>query len=360
MSILRSLWGGGGEAVIGLDISSSAVKLVELGRRGAQYSVEAYSIEGLPPNVVVDKQINDPKIVGDAIARAVNRAGTRARHAAVAVAGSSVITKVITMPASLKDDDMEEQIKAEADQYIPYSIDEVNLDFQVLGPSGRDLSTVDVLLAACRKEQVESRVAALEVAGLTAKVVDVEAYALENACQFLRHQMPNRGEGKTIAIIDMGASTTSMLILQNLQPVYTRDQSFGGRQLTEDIMRHFGLSLEEAGKAKKFGNLPEAYEAEVLPRFINDMAQQIDRSFQFFFASSSQHPVIDQVLLAGGCAHVPGVDVAIQQRLNLPCVLARPFAQVAVAARARPAQLGKDESSLLIACGLAMRGFDET
>jgi len=321
--------------------------------------VESYAIEGLPPNVVVDKQINDPKIVGDAIARAVNRAGTRAKHAAVAVAGSSVITKVITMPSALKDDDMEEQIKAEADQYIPYSVDEVNLDFQVLGPSGRDSATLDVLLAACRKEQVETRVAALEVAGLKAKIVDVEAYALENACQFLRHQMPNRGEGKTVAVIDMGASTTSMLILQNLQPVYTRDQSFGGRQLTEDIMRHFGLSLEEAGKAKKFGNLPEAYEAEVLPRFINDMAQQIDRSFQFFFASSSQHPVIDQVLLAGGCAHVPGVDAAIQQRLNLPCVLARPFAQISVAARARPAQLAKDESSLLIACGLAMRGFDE-
>jgi len=250
MSIMRSLLGGKSETLIGLDISSSAIKLVELGRRGSHYSVEAYAIEGLPPNVVVDKQITEPKIVGDAIIRAINRAGTRARNAAVAVAGSSVITKVIHMPSTLSENDMEEQIKVEADQYIPYSIDEVNLDFQVLGPSNRDPGNLDVLLAACRKEQVDSRVAALEIAGLHAKVVDVEAYALENACQFLRHQMPNRGENKTIAIIDMGASTTSMLILQNLQSVYTRDQAFGGRQLTEDIMRHFGLSLEEAGKAK--------------------------------------------------------------------------------------------------------------
>lgn len=360
MSILQALRrGGGSKSLVGLDISSSAVKLLELGLRGEQYSVEAYAIEPLPPNAVVDKQITDTKAVGEAIARAADKAGTRTRNAAVAVAGSSVITKVINMPANLGEMEMETQIKGEADQYIPYSLEEVNLDFQVIGRSGKDATAVDVLLAACRKEQVESRIAALELAGLTAKVVDIEAYALENACQFLRHQMPDAGQGKTIAVVDMGATTTSVLILHDLQPIYTRDQAFGGKQLSEDIMRHFGMSLEEANKAKRTGELPDSYQTDVLPRFIDDMAQQIDRSLQFFYASATQHTTIDYVLLAGGCAHIATMQPAIQDRLNMPSVVARPFAKMAVTSRAKPQQLAKDEAALLIACGLACRAFDE-
>ena len=358
MSIKQSLFGRGSRELIGLDISSSAVKLLELGKRGDRYSVEAYAVEPLPPNVVNDKQITDPRAVGDVITRALNRAGTRTRQVAVAVAGSSVITKIIGMPQSLKENDMEEQIKAEADQYIPYPIDEVNLDFQVLGPSAREKDTVDVLLAACRKEQVETRIAALEIAGLKPLVVDIEAYALENACQFLTHQMPAQGAGKTVAVVDVGASTTSLLVLHDLQTIYTRDQAFGGKQLTEDIMRFYGMSYDEAGKAKRLGNLPNNYESEVLTHFIADMAQQIDRSLQFFFAAASRHNVIDQLILAGGCAHIPGVDAAIQKRLQIPCVIAQPFSKMSIGSRAKPAQLGQDEASMLIAAGLALRAFD--
>ena len=161
MSIKQALFGSRNRELIGLDISSSAIKLLELSRRGDRYNVESFAVELLPPNCVNDRQITDTRAVGEAILRALNRAGTRNRQCAVAVAGSSVISKVIAMPAALSDNDMEEQIKAEADQYIPYPIDEVNLDFQVLGPSARDKDSVDVLLAACRKEQVESRIAAI-------------------------------------------------------------------------------------------------------------------------------------------------------------------------------------------------------
>jgi len=358
MSIKLSLFGRKSRDLIGLDISSSAIKLLELSRRGDRYTVESFAVEALPPNCVTDRQISDPQVVGEVIRKALDRAGTKNRQCAVAVAGSSVITKVINMPASLKDSDMEEQIKAEADQYIPYPIDEVNLDFQVVGPSARDKDSVDVLLAACRKEQVETRIAALEIAGLTPLVVDIEAYALENACELLTHQMPSQGVGKTVAIVDVGASTTSLLVLHDLQTVYTRDQGFGGKQLTEDIMRFYGMSYEEAGKAKRLGNLPESYEGEVLSHFIADMAQQIDRSLQFFFAAASRHNVIDQVILAGGCAHIPGVETAIHQRLQIPCVIAQPFAKMAVGSRAKPAQLGQDQASMLIAAGLALRAFD--
>jgi len=359
MASMQSLFGGGSPHLIGLDISSSSVKLLELSRKGTRFHVEAYAVEPLPPNAVTDKQINDPKLVSEAVGRAVVKSGTRTRHAAVAVAGASVISKVIEMPAMLSEDDMEEQIKAEADQYIPYPIDEVNIDFEVLNSSGKNGEMVEVLLAACRKEQVEQRCAALELAGLTPKVVDVEAYALENATQFLEHQMPDKGKGKTIALVDMGANTTSVLILHDLKTIYTRDQSFGGRQLTEEIMRHYGMTLEEAAKAKRDGSLAEDYKTEVLAHFLADMAQQIDRSLQFFFSAATQYNNIDQIILAGGCAQIPGVDQSIQERLQVPTVVAKPFAGMSVSSKAKPANLAKDESSLLIACGLAYRAFDE-
>ncbi|MGH7461896.1 MAG: type IV pilus assembly protein PilM, partial [Longimicrobiales bacterium] len=236
--------------------------------------------------------------------------------------------------------------------------DEVSLDFQVLGPVYRDPNTVDVLLAACRRDQVESRCAALEVAGLTPKIVDLEIYALENACQFLRHQMPDQGKNHTVAVVDMGATTTTLIVLHNLQVIYTRDQPFGGKQLTEDIVKHYGMNFEEAVKAKKAGSLPEGYKNEVLEHFIADVAQQIDRSLQFFFAASSQYTHVDQIVLAGGCAHIPGVDRMLHERLRLPCVIAHPFAHMSVASRAKPQQLAKDEAALLIAAGLAYRAFD--
>jgi type IV pilus assembly protein PilM len=360
MSILQKLTSAGSShGLMGLDISSSAIKLLEFGKRGGQVMVESYAVEPLPINAVADKQIVELEVVADAIKRAVARAGSRTKNVAVAVAGSSVITKIIQMSSTLKDHEMEEQIKAEADQYVPYPIEEVNLDFQVLGASERDSGKVDVLLAACRKEQVDQRVAAIQMAGLKASVVDIEAYALENACQFLTHQMPNEGKNKTVAVIDMGASTTSVLILHNNETVYTRDQAFGGKQLTEDIMRIYGMSYEDAGKAKRTGQLPEGYEQDVLEHFLSDMAQQIDRSFQFFFAASAAHSHIDQIILAGGCAHIAEVDRAIQDRLQIPAVVARPFSRMAVSSRAKPSVLAKDEAALLIACGLAHRAFDE-
>lgn len=358
MSIMQSLFGGGSRDLIGLDISSSAVKLLELSRRGDRFHVETYAIEPLPPHAVADKQIVDHQVVGECIARAVNRAGTRTRQAALAVSGASVITKIIQMPASLSEHDLEEQIKVEADQYIPYSIDEVHIDFQVLGPSSAGAGSVDVLLAACRKEQVEQRCAALEIAGLTPRIVDIENNALQNSSLFLQHQMPDAGRGKTIALIDMGATTTSVLVLHDLQSVYTREQSFGGRQLTDDIMRYYGLGPEEAAKAKRFNSLPDDYSFNVLMPFVADMGQQIDRSLQFFFASSSQHTQIDQIILAGGCAEIAGVDQSIEEQLNIPTVVAKPFAHMSVSPKAKPAQLAKDAASLLLACGLAYRAFD--
>lgn len=357
MTTLQSLFGGGDRQLVGLDISSSSVKLLELSRKGDRYTVEAYAVEPLPPNAVTDKSITDQTLVSEAVQRALNRAGTRTKQAAVAVSGASVITKMIQLPVGLSDSQMESQIREEAGQYIPYPIDEVNVDFQVVESSGGE--QVDVLLAACRKEQVEQRCEAVQLAGLTPIVVDIEAHAIENACQFLRQQMPDSGNNRTVALVDMGSTTTSVLVLHNLKTVYTRDQAFGGKQLTEDIMRRYGMSYEEAGRAKKTGQLPEDYQSEVLSHFITDMAQQVDRSLQFFFSAATQFSNVDQIILAGGCAGIPGVESIIQERLQVPTVIAKPFAGMSVSSRAKPAALAKEESALLLAAGLAFRAFDE-
>ena len=349
------------QAMIGLDISSTAVKLLELsqssGRSGAKYRVEAYAVEPLPVNAVVEKNIADVEAVGQAIRRVVRRSGSKAKLAAVAVSGSAVITKIITMPASLSDQEMENQIQLEADQYIPYPLEEVNLDFEILGVSEKNPEMVDVLLAASRSENVDDRVAALEVAGLKAEIVDVEAYAMENAFSQISEQLPDGGEDQTIAIADIGATTTTLNVLHNRKIIYTREQNFGGRQLTEEIQRRYGLSHEEAGMAKRQGGLPDNYVPEVLEPFKEAMAQQVSRSLQFFFSSSSYNSV-DQVILAGGSSSIPGIDELIEEKLGTPSIIANPFANMSVSSSVKPQSLSNDAPSLMIACGLALRSFD--
>ncbi|WJW75689.1 pilus assembly protein PilM [Thiohalobacter sp. IOR34] len=342
--------------LVGLDISSTAVKLLELSQAGDRYRVESYAVEPLPPNSVVEKSVTDADAVGEAVRRAVKRSGTRARSAAVAVAGSSVITKVIPMPASLSDQEMEAQIDLEADQYIPYPLEEVYRDFEVLGPSANNPDTVDVLLAASRSENVEMRVAAVEAGGLEAEIVDIEAYALENAFALLAEQLPDQGMEKTVAVVDVGATMTTLNVLHDLKIIYTRDQVFGGKQLTEEIMRRYGLSYEEAGMAKRQGGLPDSYETEVLEPFKEAMAQQVNRSLQFFF-SSSQYNSIDQIILAGGSASIPGVDALIQETIGIETLIANPFANMSLAPRIKAPTLSNDAPALMIACGLALRSF---
>jgi len=343
--------------LLGLDISSAAVKLLEIGRSGDRYRVEAYAVEPLPPNSVVEKSITDEQAVGEAIRRAISRCGSRVKQAAVAVAGSAVITKVIPMPANLSEEDMESQIQLEADQYIPYPLEEVNLDFQVLGRSESDPSKVDVLLAASRSENVDVRVAAAELGGLTVKVVDVEAFATENAFGLLSREMPDGGAGRTIALVDIGATMTTLSVLHDMKIIYAREQVFGGRQLTEEIQRRYGLSYEEAGLAKRQGGLPDNYVPEVLEPFKEAMSQQVSRSLQFFY-SSSQYGQVDHILIAGGCASIPGVDRVIAERTGVHVSVANPFAHMSVSSRVRSPALANDAPALMIAAGLSMRSFD--
>ena len=342
--------------VLGLDISSTTVKLLELSHTGERYRVESYSVSSLPTDAVIEKNVNDVEGVANAIRNVVNQSKTKIKTVAAAVAGSSVITKVIDMPAGLSEDDLETQLTLEADQYIPYPLEEVAIDFEVQGPSPEAEGQVEVLLAACRRETIDARVDAIEGAELQPKIMDVEAYAMERAFSLVRSQL-DIDEENTVAVVDIGATMTTLSVLTNGQTIYTREQLFGGKQLTDEIMRRYGLPVEEAGLAKKQGGLPDDYEPEVLEPFKDAVVQQVARSLQFFF-SSSQYNDVDYIVMAGGVSSMEGLAELVQDKLGTPATVANPFADMAISSRVNAVALSSDAPAMMIACGLALRSFD--
>jgi type IV pilus assembly protein PilM len=252
---------------------------------------------------------------------------------------------------------MEAQIQLEADQYIPYPLKEVNIDFDVLGPSDSGGDTVDVLLAASRHENVDDRVSALEIGGLTAAIIDVEAYAMESAYSLLRGADAEEGEERTVAIADIGATTMTLQVLHDGQTLYTREQNFGSLQLVEEVRRRYGVPRGEALRQVIDGGLPESYSREVLMPFKEALAQQIGRALQFFY-SASTFSRVDQVVLAGGSATIPGIDDLVEARLGNATAVADPFAHMSLSSKVLARALERDGPALMIAVGLALRGFD--
>lgn len=344
-------------ALLGIDISSTAIKLIELSHTSGvvadPYRVVTFAVEPLPVNAVVEKRIADVEVVGQTIQRAVLKSRTSAKRAAVAVSGSSVITKIITVADGLSGAEMESLIQLEADQHIPYPLEEVNIDFDVLGPSTSGVDTVDVLLAASRRENVEDRVAALEIAGLTAEIVDVEAYAMEHAYSLLLDQTGGVWKS-TVAIADVGATTTTLHVMENGASVYTREQNFGGQQLLDEIQRRYSLPPNEVLDRLRSGQLPESYKAEVLDPFKEALAQQIARARQFFY-SSTRFDRIEHVILAGGCARISGVDQVVEARLGCPVSIANPFQHMPTDPHVDSTALAWAAPTMMTAAGLALR-----
>ena len=345
-------------ALIGVDISSTSIKLVELSESGKGVRrLERYVVESLPKDVVTDGNIANLDQVSDGLKRAWKRLGSRNRNVALALPAAMVITKKIIVPAGQKEEDLELTVEAEANQYIPFALDEVNLDFQILGPAPNNPDEVEILIAASRKEKVEDRVAIAEAAGLRPRVMDVESYATQEAFRLIAPSLPANGRDQNIALVDIGAHVTHFYVLRNDQFLFSRDQAFGGNQLTYDIQRAFNLSPEEAESAKKNQGLPENYDADVLQPFMETLALEVTRALQFFFTSTS-YSQVDQIVLSGGGALLPGLDELVAKRAGVATVVANPFGTMAVADTIRPRQLAMDAPLLLIACGLAMRSFE--
>ena len=343
------------KGLVGVDISSTTVKLLELSVKNGRYWVESYAVMPLPENSVVEKSILNPEAVADALERVVNLANPHTTHVAIAVPTSMVIHKIIEMDADMSDEEREVQIRMDAEQYIPFPLDEVSLDFEVLPDRLANPNRVNVLLVATRTENVDNRVEVLELAGLVAKVADVESYAMERAFSVFADTLPMGAN--TVGILDIGHTMTTLSVMQKGKIIYTREQVFGGRQLTQDIQSRYGLSFEEAGRAKKERTLPDDYDTEVLEPFLDAVVQQAARSLQFFF-SSSQFNEIDHILLAGGNANIPGLAKLLQQKLGYRVTIANPFLQMGFSPQIDIKKIENDASSLMVACGLALRSFD--
>lgn len=358
ISSLKAVFNPRLRALIGLDISSTTVRMLELvDAGGGEPRVERYAIEPLPKDAVIDGDMAGLEAITETIQRCWKRLGTSTRNVAMAVPTSAVITKKIILPAGLREQDMMVQVESEANQYLPFALEEVNLDFQVIGPAPTGPGEVEVLLAASRKEKVEDRVAAAEMAELKPVVMDVESYAIQAAYELVTKQLPNQGRGQIVALIDVGATTTKVTIMKDDQQLYAREQAFGGRELTEAIMRTYGASLEEAENIKRSNSPPENYAAEVLHPFVASVAQEVARALQFFFTSTPYNEV-NHIVLAGGGVVIPGVVESVTQQTGINTLLADPFSGMAISPRVRAKQLATDAPSLMVACGLALRKFD--
>jgi len=358
------------EPILGIDISPSAVKLIELSRSGTRFRVEAFAIEPLGEGMMEDRNPADTDDVAEAIRRAWRSSGARTRHAAVAVPTSGVITRTVPMPVEFKESDIETNIAIEASQYIPYPIEEIYLDFEVKGPSQASVDMQDVMLVATRKENVDTREATLKNAGLIPAIVDVEAYALENTFRLLMDGLPkkeggglslSKAQGGLTALIDIGATMTNLYIFQEDSIIFTREQGFGCDLLTIRIAEAYGLSRDQAEQGKRTGQLAEDYGSVILEPFKQMLAEQIGHGLQFFFSSDlfvSGRYTVDSIVLMGGGALIMGLDRVVADVLGITTLVANPFKNMGSAGRVNSNALLRDAPLLGVACGLALRSFD--
>jgi type IV pilus assembly protein PilM len=351
------LFGQANPPLIGIDISTSGVRLVELTDAGkGALRLERYASEPLPRGTVVDGNIENIEAVSEAVLRVWKKSGTKVRHVALGMPPAAVITKKIILPAGLAEDQLEVQVESEASQYIPFALDEVSLDFDVIGPAPNSPEDMEVMLAAARREKVEDRVAIAEAAGLTATVMDIESYAARSAAHRAIDELEGAAEGRIAALFQIGAQATHISVLQNGDTIYEREQPFGGIQLTQDIVRAYGLSFEEAEARKKAGDLPDNYAGDLLAPFLENAALEVTRAIQFFF-TSTPYTRIDQIYLAGGCAQVAGLPDIIASRTKISSAVISPFKGMQLGPSVREQQLRHEAPAYLVACGLALRRF---
>jgi len=352
---IQEYFGYVNEAIFGLDISSTSVKLINIDKVDGKYIVQNYGVEPLAPGLVVEKNIRNIQGVVDAIKKVLDRSEINIQQVAVAIPSTSAITRIVKTRQNQSDDDIAAEIELDSDRYIPYPIDEVNFDFQVIGTSADDPEFSDVLVVASRKENINVRVEAIEKAGLIPSIVEVDTFSLQRAFSMVFHQLPKQSSN-VVALFDIGSSTTSMNVFDNSNLVYTREQAFGGIQLTQEIQERYGLTYQEAIMAKKYSDLPDDYSTEILEPFKERVAQQVSRACQFFF-SSGEYNQVNHIVLCGGTSSIYGLDTMISKLLDTKTYIANPFVDMLLSSNVNVSLINDDAPSLMTCTGLALRNF---
>ncbi len=345
------------QPLLGIDISSSAVKMLELAKIGNRYAIESYAAEPLPINTVIEGRIDNIGEATGAVKRAVKASGSKIKEVAAAIPVSAAMNKIVALPASLSEHDMEDQAIYEAENFISRPLDEVMIGFDVLGPSAQGTNNVDVLIAAGLTEVVTTYTTVLKQAGLKPVIIDVESYAVEKAFSLIARQLPNHGQDLNVALIDVGSTTTGLYIITNGAIIFNHEQQFGGLELTENIERHYGISYQEAGLAKKKRgeDALEGYDSAVLNSFKDSIVTIIKRGLQFFYSNSVEQRSVDYVVLSGGCALIEGIGETLEKEIDIPTSIANPFSNMVFGRNVERGKLKHEEPMLLSACGLAMR-----
>lgn len=341
-------------SILGIDISSTSVKILELSLKGDDYCIENYGSAVLPEHAMEGNVIKDIDAVANTIKKLINTSHFSCKQVACAVPDSCAISKIIQINSGLSEQEIEELVVSEADKYIPYPIDEINIDFNVLGPSSKNSAMIDVLIVASRAENVSNRAEVITRAGLEPKVIDVESYAVERAVQLLKDDLPAGGEKKNIAVIDIGAVYTHLFVLHGMRVIFSREEEFGGKQLIDAVVKKYDIQRDEAVVGIEQSTLASDYIDEILQPFNELIFLQVKRALQFFF-STSHHTFVDHILLAGGVTKQPGIAQLLQDHINIPTSIANPFSKMGLAKHLNREAINQASPTLMVACGLALR-----
>ncbi|RUR39658.1 type IV pilus assembly protein PilM [Vreelandella populi] len=342
------------KSLIGVDITSSAVKLLELKKSRNTYQVESYAIRPLSDNAVGEGRIHNIKDVAHTLGQALDDARPSTRKAAIAIPSSAAITKMLTLPAALNEEEVEERLMVESDHHLPFAFNDVAFDFLSLGPVHSSPHLQQILLVACRQQDIWHWTEALEQAGLEPVAVDMETFAIERAFAAMSAYLPlNHGSPTCVGLVDIGAVVSSFHVIQETRIVYTHDSPVGGEQLTQAVQAHYALDKAAAEQAKRRG-LPGDFQHALLTPFLEALARQVARALQLYYTQGRSIEVTHLVLV-GGSSSVPGLADHIATACGIPVTLGNPLQTMQLNKRLDGQTLSEDLPALLNACGLAMR-----
>lgn len=345
------------DPIVGLDIGSSSIKLLQMSKQKGRLQVDNFAVVRLPDGAILEKNVVDPQKVADAIKEVVTKSGIKSQRVCTAISNSVAITKIVKMANNLNDKEIGSEIELEAGKIIPYPINEINLDYVVLGPVPNIDTMVNVLVVATKTDNIDKLSSIIIDAGLIPTIIDIDAYAIARAFSIVAGKLPDHGHDKVIAIFDIGGTMSTLNILDNMNVVHMREQSFGSAQLVDEVQNIYGLTYEEAILAMQYENLPKDYHREVLDPFKQMLTQQISRACQFFI-SGGEYSNIDYIFLTGGCTDIFGIDKAVQDKLQIKTFVANPFDNVTLAEHINKNEFKEVSDRFMKCCGLAMRNIE--